>query len=67
MNDINNKANGATNGHLNGAVNGKLLRFPEQFLWGTATSTTQIEGAERVLVTGGLGVPTSALILTKGH
>ncbi|MFN8543403.1 MAG: lipid-transfer protein [Candidatus Binatia bacterium] len=31
------------------------------------TSTTQIAGAERVLVTGGLGVPTSALILTKGR
>jgi len=30
------------------------------------TATTQIKGAERVLVTGGLGVPTSALILTKG-
>jgi acetyl-CoA acetyltransferase len=30
------------------------------------TSTTQIDGAENVLVTGGLGVPTSALILTKG-
>ena len=26
------------------AKNGKLLRFPEAFLWGTATSTTQIEG-----------------------
>jgi beta-glucosidase len=26
------------------ATNGKLLKFPEQFLWGTATSTTQIEG-----------------------
>src|SRR5689334_22240406 len=24
--------------------NGKVLRFPEDFLWGTATSTTQIEG-----------------------
>src|SRR5258706_13554969 len=23
--------------------NGKLLRFPEGFLWGTATSTTQVE------------------------
>ena len=31
------------------------------------TSTTQITGAERILVTGGLGVPTSALILTKGR
>jgi acetyl-CoA acetyltransferase len=30
------------------------------------SSTTQIDGAENVLVTGGLGVPTSALILTKG-
>jgi acetyl-CoA acetyltransferase len=30
------------------------------------TSATQIDGAENVLVTGGLGVPTSALILTKG-
>jgi acetyl-CoA acetyltransferase len=30
------------------------------------TSTTQIDGAENILVTGGLGVPTSALILTKG-
>jgi beta-glucosidase len=26
------------------AKNGELLRFPEQFLWGTATSPTQIEG-----------------------
>jgi beta-glucosidase len=26
------------------AKNGMLLRFPDQFLWGTATSTTQIEG-----------------------
>jgi beta-glucosidase len=26
------------------AQNGNLLRFPEGFLWGTATSTTQIEG-----------------------
>jgi len=26
------------------ATNGKLLRFPRGFLWGTATSTTQIEG-----------------------
>ncbi len=26
------------------AVNGKLLRFPPGFLWGTATSSTQIEG-----------------------
>jgi beta-glucosidase len=26
------------------AENGKVLRFPEAFLWGTATSTTQIEG-----------------------
>jgi beta-glucosidase len=26
------------------AQNGKLLKFPEAFLWGTATSTTQIEG-----------------------
>jgi beta-glucosidase len=24
--------------------NGELLRFPKGFLWGTATSTTQIEG-----------------------
>src|SRR5512143_1159233 len=24
--------------------NGKLLKFPENFLWGTATSPTQIEG-----------------------
>ncbi len=24
--------------------NGTLLKFPEQFLWGTSTSTTQIEG-----------------------
>lgn len=31
------------------------------------TSTTQIAAAERVLVTAGLGVPTSALILTKGR
>jgi acetyl-CoA acetyltransferase len=31
------------------------------------TSTTQIERAENVLVTGGLGVPTSALILTTGR
>jgi len=30
------------------------------------TSTTQIEGAESVLCTGGLGVPTTALILTNG-
>jgi len=29
------------------------------------TSTNQVEGAERVLVTGGLGVPTSALILRR--
>lgn len=28
---------------LNGA-NGTALRFPERFLWGTATSTTQVEG-----------------------
>jgi beta-glucosidase len=26
------------------AKNGKLLKFPEQFLWGTATAATQIEG-----------------------
>lgn len=26
------------------AKNGEVLRFPEKFLWGTATSTTQIEG-----------------------
>jgi len=26
------------------AMNGNALRFPENFLWGTATSTTQIEG-----------------------
>jgi beta-glucosidase len=26
------------------AKNGTLLKFPDQFLWGTATSTTQIEG-----------------------
>jgi len=26
------------------AKNGKPLNFPEQFLWGTATATTQIEG-----------------------
>jgi beta-glucosidase len=26
------------------AANGKSLRFPGRFLWGTATSTTQIEG-----------------------
>ena len=26
------------------AKNGKVLRFPEAFLWGTATYTTQIEG-----------------------
>src|SRR5580658_1832024 len=26
------------------ATNGKLLKFPGQFLWGTATATTQIEG-----------------------
>src|SRR5580658_8930065 len=26
------------------ANNGALLKFPERFLWGTATSTTQIEG-----------------------
>jgi len=26
------------------AKNGELHKFPEQFLWGTATSTTQIEG-----------------------
>ncbi len=26
------------------APNGKLLRFPGHFLWGTATSTTQVEG-----------------------
>jgi acetyl-CoA acetyltransferase len=31
------------------------------------TSTTQIKGAENILVTGGLGVPTSAVILTKGR
>src|SRR5450432_3260577 len=24
--------------------NGKQLKFPENFLWGTATSTTQVEG-----------------------
>lgn len=30
------------------------------------TSTTQIEHAEHVLVTGGIGVPTSGLILRKG-
>ncbi|HZR17256.1 MAG TPA: family 1 glycosylhydrolase [Verrucomicrobiae bacterium] len=29
---------------LNGALNGTFLKFPEGFLWGTATSTTQIEG-----------------------
>jgi len=27
-----------------GAPNGKLMKFPANFLWGTATSTTQIEG-----------------------
>jgi beta-glucosidase len=26
------------------ARNGKLMKFPSTFLWGTATSTTQIEG-----------------------
>ena len=26
------------------ARNGRVLKFPESFLWGTATSTTQIEG-----------------------
>jgi beta-glucosidase len=26
------------------AKNGQVLRFPDRFLWGTATSTTQIEG-----------------------
>src|SRR5580693_3461050 len=26
------------------AKNGKVLKFPDQFLWGTATSATQIEG-----------------------
>ncbi|MGP8198702.1 MAG: glycoside hydrolase family 1 protein [Limisphaerales bacterium] len=26
------------------AKNGKLLKFPDQFLWGTATAATQIEG-----------------------
>ena len=31
------------------------------------TATIQIEAAENVLVTGGLGVPTSAMILTKGN
>jgi acetyl-CoA acetyltransferase len=31
------------------------------------TAITQIEGAENVLVTGGLGVPTSAMILSKGN
>ena len=30
------------------------------------TSTTQVKDAEAVLCTGGLGVPTTALILTKG-
>jgi len=30
------------------------------------TSTTQIDNVENVLVTGGLGVPTSGLILRKG-
>ncbi|MBT4521226.1 MAG: lipid-transfer protein [Halieaceae bacterium] len=30
------------------------------------TSTSQVDNAKNVLVTGGLGVPTSALILTKG-
>lgn len=29
---------------LQAARNGELLKFPERFLWGTATSTTQIEG-----------------------
>jgi beta-glucosidase len=28
--------------HTNG--NGKLLKFPQRFLWGTATSPTQVEG-----------------------
>ena len=31
------------------------------------TAITQIDGVENVLVTGGLGVPTSAMILTKGN
>ncbi len=31
------------------------------------TSTSQVDGAKNVLVTGGLGVPTSALILTNGE
>jgi acetyl-CoA acetyltransferase len=31
------------------------------------TSTSQIEGAENILVTGGVGIPSSALILTKGN
>jgi acetyl-CoA acetyltransferase len=30
------------------------------------TATTQVKGAERVLITGAPGVPTSALIMTKG-
>ena len=31
------------------------------------TSTSQVRDAQNVLVTGGLGVPTSALILTQGN
>ena len=31
------------------------------------TSTSQVQGAQNVLVTGGLGVPTTALILTRGN
>jgi len=31
------------------------------------TAITQIEGVENTLVTGGLGVPTSAMILTRGN
>jgi beta-glucosidase len=36
-----------TNGHrvaAQPAKNGKLLKFPDAFLWGTATSSTQVEG-----------------------
>ena len=31
------------------------------------TSTSQVKDAQNVLVTGGLGVPTTALILTQGN
>ena len=44
MNCAEPKRDDATHDMLPTANNGSLLKFPPGFLWGTATSTTQIEG-----------------------